>query len=682
MASKLSFHINGFDGKIFELLEQMQPALVKVFDFPSDSNVAEIRRRCPNTLIVYRQYTNLGYHDPADAYVAELTDSLNKLKGRGIVWEGLNEPILNNAQDATALNTWFVRYAELMHARGEQVAAFSFSTGNPRLELVPLLAPAATACDYIALHEYSAPPNNAGDLTRYRQFLAQLPAAARKPVIISETGVDDGNNHGWMNFLSDDQFLALLANYDNQLAQDANVIGATIFQYGAGAPFDTFNVVRIGNRLAHYVATATPVPPAPTPPPTPPPTPAPTPPSTYMVKAGDTLSIIARKFGVTVAAIVALNHIANPNLIRVGQIIKIPGALDNPPPTPPPPVPTPSDVPEWYTPLPPATRPASAIPLQQFPRPANDNGRGIHFGLDVGVNSINDFIPRLVELGITWCLFYVGDEMQAEKCAVAAWNVGIMPIIRPKCKIDGQQPNWRVIVQRITTHNIPAYIQIYNEPGDLREWNHQTHDYLETFASKWADAATQVVAAGGYPGLQILGLEEITAAVNAIKANGNTDVWNRAFFALHNYGVNHPPAYPYDALNQKDHPRATIVDDDTAVLNLIAFAKWMYDLIGFVLPMIGGEGGWIYGSAEDNRYAKCNQPDHANYHIEMFNWFRTGKLSNGQALPDYLFSIAPWILFGFVEAEAWYGGPLGDKTETIAGVKAMPPFVRKFSWDK
>jgi len=34
-----------------------------------------------------------------------------------------------------------------------------------------------------------------------------------------------------------------------------------------------------------------------------------------------------------------------------------------------------------------------------------------------------------------------------------------------------------------------------------------------------------------------------------------------------------------------------------------------------------------------------------------------------------------------VEAEAWYGSPLGDKTDTINAVKQMPPFVRKFSWD-
>ena len=46
--------------------------------------------------------------------------------------------------------------------------------------------------------------------------------------------------------------------------------------------------------------------------------------STYTIKAGDNLTVIANKFGVTVDAIARLNNIANPNLISVGQVLKIP----------------------------------------------------------------------------------------------------------------------------------------------------------------------------------------------------------------------------------------------------------------------------------------------------------------------------------------------------------------------
>lgn len=46
---------------------------------------------------------------------------------------------------------------------------------------------------------------------------------------------------------------------------------------------------------------------------------------TYTVRAGDTLSGIAARFGVTLASLISANHITNPNLIYVGQVLTIPG---------------------------------------------------------------------------------------------------------------------------------------------------------------------------------------------------------------------------------------------------------------------------------------------------------------------------------------------------------------------
>jgi len=45
---------------------------------------------------------------------------------------------------------------------------------------------------------------------------------------------------------------------------------------------------------------------------------------TVTVRSGDTLSAIAVRIGTTVAKISALNKIANPSLIRVGQVLRIP----------------------------------------------------------------------------------------------------------------------------------------------------------------------------------------------------------------------------------------------------------------------------------------------------------------------------------------------------------------------
>src|SRR5262245_48965201 len=44
----------------------------------------------------------------------------------------------------------------------------------------------------------------------------------------------------------------------------------------------------------------------------------------YEVRSGDTLGTIAARHGTSVAAIVKLNGLENPNLIRIGQVLKVP----------------------------------------------------------------------------------------------------------------------------------------------------------------------------------------------------------------------------------------------------------------------------------------------------------------------------------------------------------------------
>ncbi len=81
-----------------------------------------------------------------------------------------------------------------------------------------------------------------------------------------------------------------------------------------------------------------------TPPPSATGTPPPTGGASYIVRAGDTLSSIATKFGVTLNALVAANGLSNANLIFVGQQLLIPviGATPTPPVILPPPAATPT----------------------------------------------------------------------------------------------------------------------------------------------------------------------------------------------------------------------------------------------------------------------------------------------------------------------------------------------------
>jgi hypothetical protein len=350
--------------------------------------------------------------------------------------------------------------------------------------------------------------------------------------------------------------------------------------------------------------------------------------------------------------------------------------VDDAPPSPPPVGPPPNPDP---TPLPVGTRPPTVVltadniaRLRSFPRPANDNGRGLHFSIDLRDDSIAWTVDKLRSIDARWTLIYAQDELQAGRAARACWNAGIMPVVRVGKKINEPCDSvpW---VRELEAIGAPPYVQIFNEPSDGREWRSPVPaDATQVFAHNWANQAAAVVDAGGYPGLQVLEKEELDAAVDAVAEIKRPDIWERAFFCLHNYGANHPPLYPYDI-------GKTVFDDFYGVLSFLAFAKWMQERIGFVLPIIGGEGGWQFGAEQDNRYPKAEQPYHARYHKEMFDWFRTGLLSNGETLPDYLFSVTPWIAAGW-GADDWWGGVLGTKTETVAAIQAIPAFVRRFSW--
>ena len=51
--------------------------------------------------------------------------------------------------------------------------------------------------------------------------------------------------------------------------------------------------------------------------------------NTYTVRSGDTLSSIASKFGTSYQALASLNGISNPNLIYVGQVLRVSGSASN-----------------------------------------------------------------------------------------------------------------------------------------------------------------------------------------------------------------------------------------------------------------------------------------------------------------------------------------------------------------
>lgn len=85
----------------------------------------------------------------------------------------------------------------------------------------------------------------------------------------------------------------------------------------------------------------------------------------HVVQKGDSLSKIARQYGISAKDLAALNGISDPNRIRIGQKLNLPGANSAPVP----PAPAPAPAPRRPEPRSPAPAPAPVVP-ESFSAPA------------------------------------------------------------------------------------------------------------------------------------------------------------------------------------------------------------------------------------------------------------------------------------------------------------------------
>jgi hypothetical protein len=307
--------------------------------------------------------------------------------------------------------------------------------------------------------------------------------------------------------------------------------------------------------------------------------------------------------------------------------------------------------------------------LQTWPRPAADNGRCIHY---LQLPSGDDFearqqIARMLRLRMRWVLVNYNGPGQLVELAPIFQQAGIRgvwrPHVRPNEPYTGQ---WARDVKFLRSLGIPPYIQVYNEPSLDQEWDGQPVDqaaYLENLSP----AVREVYQAGGYVGLQQIDPAWLRANLQRLKAEGLEYTFDRLFFVPHPYGFNHPPDY---------------AEDSNGVLGFRDYAQVFREEIGFVPPMIAGEGGWRPGEAQDARFPKIDDALHRDYSLAVFDWFASGRLSDGEPLPDYLFAYCPWLLSDPVDPAAWFDSRSGDRLLTTQAVKAVPNYVRRFSWDR
>jgi hypothetical protein len=308
-----------------------------------------------------------------------------------------------------------------------------------------------------------------------------------------------------------------------------------------------------------------------------------------------------------------------------------------------------------------------AMTLQEWPRPVNDNGLCLH-NTAVAYNDEADIdlqISRLQSMNMRWTLIHYGDEQQILRAAPRYRDAGITAVWRKNVRSYDRYYDWGRDVQLLLDLGVAPYMQLYNEPELPAEWEGQPIDQ-QLFLDNLMLAVEQVYNAGGYVGLQFVSDDWLLAALREIKARGGEQVFQRMFLVPHPYGLNHPPGY---------------TADPNGVLGFLHQARLVEQEIGFVPPIIAGEGGWKWNATDDRNFPPIDATLHRDYHVELFNWFRTGVLSNGEPLPDTLFAFCPWLLSDRGDDSAWFDSFAGERTLTIEGVRGIPDFVRRFGWE-
>jgi hypothetical protein len=329
-------------------------------------------------------------------------------------------------------------------------------------------------------------------------------------------------------------------------------------------------------------------------------------------------------------------------------------------------------------------------PLSAWPRPPHDTGMGIHF-LPIGYYAdwvVDLLIGHMKEMHMTWCVVLYEDDNNLRIAAQRFKDAGIMVIWRPNIRPDATYIYMKRDLDVLREVGMPPYIQIFNEPEVGQEWAEADGQIrIKRFADNWIKFADQVTAEGGFSGVQVVDPETLRFLIDRIKAKGKEYLFNEMFFVAHPYGSNHPPDYPYDANMQAREPGKTVDQDWFGTLGFLPYAHIFQDKLGFVPPIIIGEGGWTVTVHEDDKYPPVDLEMHRDWHTEVFSWFKNGSLSNGERLPDYLFAFCPWLIASggemvFDQASWYQSEQSGTKKMTIKALSRMPPFERKFSWDK
>lgn len=368
--------------------------------------------------------------------------------------------------------------------------------------------------------------------------------------------------------------------------------------------------------------------------------------------------------------------------------------------------------------------------LSEYPIPRNGSKRGMHWSASCYPEEPRwpEHLALCRDMGIGFIKFVDDGGASGMNVYRSCWHdYGIIPVIRFYIGTPGQcGPREADAIKRIAdVLGFRTYFELCNEPDLPIEWgNNRPHDWLQRSINAYCDYAPKVWAAGGLPGTFALASGALSqqrvdergnvldpVRVNFIKiivdqlggaaAAQSIGLW----LSDHNYTINHPPDYPYDAVNQAGQPltaaeynavplwawdnrpmeainaqRArdknpgdTIWDDDTCFNGYQIFLAYAREA-GIDVPLITTEGGPTLTRGDDGRYPKVTQDI-------MLDWLPRMYRVIGQER-NY-FGHCHWLLYNTTygwESDRWlYGAEDYSRCIALFKSNAVGTWGEKFS---
>jgi hypothetical protein len=367
--------------------------------------------------------------------------------------------------------------------------------------------------------------------------------------------------------------------------------------------------------------------------------------------------------------------------------------------------------------------------LEDYPRPVNDNRRGVHWSASVyhPTGAALDFwIAELQAMKIKWVkLLDDGGGSSVELCQrlLAAEIMPVVRLYRLEPNPGGIGPREEDTVRRLAAAGV-RYFETNNEPDLPAEWKggRQPADWLDLVIDSFIADADRVLGLGGLPALPALSAGSHANLVQRVVDRGRADLFEQGgWVAIHNYTHNHPLDYPYDAVNQEGQPLSqaeydrmgqwgwegrprdlinqwrqsdqhagkTLEDDASCFLAFLAVDEMARRALGYSVPIISTEGGPVIGWKADRRYPRIDPVAHAAWVVAITEFMQGTREIYGMRRLDSYFAMCHWLIanyrMGFLapgwESQAWYTDwwnvefNLAGELPVVARLKALPDVV-------